>query len=109
MGKGKYLNELKRFLKNLSKDFLIKKIILFGSRARGDEREDSDIDIIIISNDFENMSFFERGAAMYNYWDLKMPVDFICYTEEEFNTLRKKISIVKEALKNGIIIRQNSR
>jgi len=55
------------------------------------------------------MSFFERGAAMYNYWDLKMPVDFICYTEEEFNTLRKKISIVKEALKNGIIIRQNSR
>ena len=104
MGKGKYLNELKKFLKKLSKDFLIKEIILFGSRARGDEREDSDIDIIIVSNDFKNMTFFERGAVMYDYWDLKMPDDFLCYTEQEFCSLKKKISIAREALKNGIII-----
>jgi len=104
MGKGKYLNELKKFLKNLRKDFSVKEIILFGSRARGNEKKDSDIDIIIVSNNFRNMTFFERGAAMYNYWNLKMPVDFLCYTEEEFNSLKRKISIVKEALKEGIIV-----
>ena len=104
MGKGKYLKELKSFVKKLSKDFEIKEIILFGSRANGTEKDDSDIDLIIVSPDFEDMNFFERGARMYDYWDLNMPVDFLCYTEKEFERLKNRITIVREALKSGIVI-----
>ncbi len=105
MDKGKYIKELKNFVKKLSKDFKIKEIILFGSRAKGTEKEDSDIDLIIVSPDFEGMDFFERGAQMYDYWDLRIPIDFICYTDKEFNILKKRITIVKEASENGIIIK----
>ena len=35
------------------------KIILYGSRARGDNREDSDFDFIVLLNDLEISSFHE--------------------------------------------------
>lgn len=105
MGKGKYLKDLKKFLKKLSKDFEIKEVILFGSRAKGTEKSDSDIDLIIVSPDFEGMNFFERGSRMYGYWNLRLPVDFICYTEKEYNTLKRRVSLVKSALSEGIIIK----
>jgi hypothetical protein len=41
---------------------------------------------------------------MYDFWDLNYPVDFLCYTPEEFNKLKKEVSIVSEALKEGIEI-----
>jgi len=34
----------------------------------------------------------------------RYPVDFLCYTPEEFEKLRKRISIVSVALKTGIEI-----
>ena len=37
-------------------------------------------------------------------WDLRHPVDFLCYTPEEFRELSKRPSIVKVALKEGVSI-----
>ena len=37
-------------------------------------------------------------------WPLDLPADFICYTPEEFEKLKKEVSIVSEALKEGIEI-----
>ena len=102
MGKRKLIEQLNEFVIKLNKDFSIKEIILFGSRAKGKQRKDSDIDLMIISDDFKNMNFFERGAKMYDYWNIDLPVDFICYTEKEFNNLKKRITIAKEALEHGI-------
>jgi predicted nucleotidyltransferase len=104
-GKKHLIAELKDFIEKLSEDFNIQNIILFGSRATNKFRENSDVDLIIVSEDFKNMDFFERGAKMYEYWDVDLPVDFICYTPKEFNNLKKKISIVKEALSSGIIVK----
>lgn len=106
MGGKKYIiEEIKKFIEKLSKDFKIQNIVLFGSRATNKFRKNSDVDLIIVSKDFHGMDFFERGAKMYSYWDVDLPVDFICYTPEEFNNLKKKVSIVKEALSGGIIVR----
>jgi hypothetical protein len=33
------------------------------------------------------------------------PVDFLCYTPEEFRKLSKQISLVKQAIKEGIEIK----
>ncbi|MEK6933646.1 MAG: nucleotidyltransferase domain-containing protein [Nanoarchaeota archaeon] len=104
MSKKEYLTEINDFIKRLQKDFTIYKIILFGSRAAGTAREDSDVDLIIVSDDFEGMNIFKRGAKMYDYWKFMIPVDFICLTVKEFNALKKKISIVSTALEEGIIL-----
>lgn len=105
MGERKYLvNGLKKFVRELNKDFSIRKIILFGSRATNKFRSDSDRDLIIVSSDFEGLNFFKRCAKMYDYWELDLPVDFLCYTPEEFNKLKRQISIVKEAVENDIEI-----
>ena len=98
------MNGLKKFLKELNRDFSIDRIILFGSRAINNFSEESDVDLIIVSPNFEGKDFFERGAKMYDYWELDYPVDFLCYTPKEFNKLKNKVSIVKEAIETGINI-----
>ena len=104
MDKKESVKEINKFVKRLSKDFSIKKVIFFGSRAFGKPKENSDIDLIIVSEDFKGMNFFERVSKMYDSWTIDMPVDFLCYTTNEFNKLKKLVSIVSYALKKGIII-----
>ena len=48
------------------------------------------------------MDFIERGSKMYDYWDLNYPVDFLCYTPKEFNKMKNMITIVREAVRNGM-------
>ena len=55
-----------RVLKDISafaKKYSINKVILFGSRARGDNTERSDIDIAVYGGDFDSF-----------YWDVKEKV-----------------------------------
>lgn len=104
MDKKKSIDQINKFLKKVGKDFNIKKAIFFGSRAYGNYKRDSDIDLIIVSDDFEGMDFFERVSKMYDYWDLDIAVDFLCYSEKEFNKLSKLVSVVSHALKKGIVI-----
>ncbi|MGQ9515012.1 MAG: nucleotidyltransferase domain-containing protein [Thermoproteota archaeon] len=44
----------------LDKKFKIEKALLFGLTARGDRSLESDVDIILISRDFEGISMPER-------------------------------------------------
>ena len=105
MGKKEdIIKALKNFVKDANRDFKINKIIFFGSRTGKKYSKDSDIDLIIVSEDFRGLDFFTRVSKMYKYWNLDYAVDFLCYTPEEFKILRKRISIVKYALEKGIVI-----
>ncbi|HLD85101.1 MAG TPA: nucleotidyltransferase domain-containing protein [archaeon] len=98
------VGKLKLFKKKLNKDIPIETMVLFGSRARGKTGKDTDVDLIIVSSKFRTLDFFKRGAKMYDYWDLRYPVDFLCYSPEEFKKLKKGVTIVKQALEEGIVI-----
>lgn len=105
MGKKESLKiRLKKFKKDISKYYPIQRLILFGSRVNGKPGRDSDVDLIVVSSKFKNLNFFKRGAKMYDYWELDYPVDFLCYTPEEFKKLSKQITIVREAVREGIEI-----
>ncbi|MBL7147707.1 MAG: nucleotidyltransferase domain-containing protein [Nanoarchaeota archaeon] len=104
MGGKKHIAQLKEFKRNLSKKITIKKMILFGSMAFGKPSKWSDFDLIIVSKNFKGKKFRYRPIGFHNYWKLDYPVDFICYTPEEFNKLKKQITIVKEAVEHGIEI-----
>ncbi|MDI6806967.1 MAG: nucleotidyltransferase domain-containing protein [Candidatus Aenigmarchaeota archaeon] len=100
----KAIVELNKFKKEVKKKITIEKMIFFGSRIGKRYHEDSDIDLIIVSKEFRGINFFKRVSRMYDFWRLNYPVDFLCYTPREFNKLKKEVSIVSEALREGIEI-----
>ncbi|MFH0766112.1 MAG: nucleotidyltransferase domain-containing protein [Calditrichota bacterium] len=63
------------------------RIIMFGSYARGDATEDSDLDLLVIKRDVEN-----RGQEMSRLREavgkVGIGVDVLVYTEEEVQTKR---------------------
>ena len=98
------IRRLKKFKENLIRDYDIQKMILFGSRAKDSYKKYSDFDILLVSNNFDGVDKLKRSPALYLKWDLNYPVDFLCYTPAEFNKLKKQITIVREAVKEGIVI-----
>lgn len=106
MGSGENLkNILRRFVRKIENDMKIHQIILlFGSRASGEMGEDSDVDLIVVSPDYEQMDFFERFSKTYEYWRSRYPADFFCYTPEEFERLKRQATIVREAVRTGTTV-----
>ena len=98
------VKKLKHFKSELDGAIGVEKMIFFGSWAKGKQRKHSDIDLIIVSKKFEGKRFRYRPLGFYNYWNLNYPVDFLCYTPEEFKKLSKRITIVKEAVNEGVVI-----
>lgn len=104
MGKGKIDQRLISGIKKYKGKIGADKIVLFGSYARGDYTEDSDVDLILVSRKFKGKKFHARFKGLWLKWNLKMPVDFIPLTPEEFEKQKKEVSIVSEALKEGIAV-----
>jgi len=92
-----YLDYLIRYLE-------VDKIIVFGSFvAREREQRKRDIDILIVSNDFELMSSFMRRNVVKKCME-GLNVDPICMTKKEFNRLKKNnTAFSRQILKTGKI------
>ncbi len=98
--------KIRDFVRRVKKEYKVEKAILFGSRARGDNFNDSDYDIIIVSPDFMNILFTQRIARMYDFWKhYPIEIEPICYTPEEFEKKKKQIGTVKTAVEEGIEIK----
>ena len=76
-------------------------VIIFGSRISGQATEDSDIDIVVISDFFENIPFIKRMSKVLKIVRFKKHVDYLCYTTAEFKKLKNHSSLLIEALENG--------
>ena len=92
---------LQKFKQRLEKEFRTTKLILFGSRARGDHLKDSDIDLAVISEDFEGMNFLERIKRVARLWDGDLRLEPLCYTPEEFERRKGELSIVGVIWREG--------
>ncbi|MBI4181702.1 MAG: nucleotidyltransferase domain-containing protein [Candidatus Aenigmarchaeota archaeon] len=92
------------FAARLRKRFSPEKIILFGSRARGDHFRTSDFDFIVVSKRFAGTPFVLRPAALYDLWTAKVDLEAICYTPDEFARKAKQLGTVRTALREGIAV-----
>jgi len=90
------------FARRLHEEIGAQKVILFGSRARGDWLHESDYDFIVVAERFEGVHFASRPVDLYQYWTGRPGVELLCYTPEEFERKRRQISIVREAVREGI-------
>lgn len=79
------------------------KIILFGSRAKGNAQRDSDYDFLLVSPVFRQWQWEERGARVYALKrSIPAAMDILCFTPEEFEKKKKEIGIVQEAWREGL-------
>lgn len=93
---------LQKFLKKARKIAQIEKAIVFGSQATGKADAESDIDILLISKDFDKVKTYKRSPQFYLAWDLPYDGDILCLTPEEFEKKKKQIGIIKTAFEEGI-------
>jgi predicted nucleotidyltransferase len=96
------LEEVKRELTKIYGDGL-RKIILYGSFARGDTTDGSDIDIIILLEEMTE-PITEREKYFDAIWKLDLKYDtvisIIPFKEEEF--IKRRLPIILNARREGI-------
>lgn len=95
---------LQRFLRRLERTFRPTKVILFGSRAKGDDLTGSDVDLVVVSRAFEDLGWRERILRVTELWDGKVSLEPLCYTPAEFEERSGQISIVREAVRDGVVL-----
>lgn len=78
-----YERELARIVEQLRTRYGAERILVFGSVARGEVHEDSDIDLIVIKRTDER--WIDRVTAALLSVDSRLPVDIVVYTPEEFD------------------------
>ena len=85
------------------------KIVLFGSRARGDHRADSDIDLLVIQK--SNVARHRRAVPIYralNGLSVAVDVEVIVYTPAEVADWREvQQAFVTTALREGKVLYEN--
>ena len=88
------------------------RIYLFGSRARGDERPDSDIDLLIVDrNPFgpKHSRFREINQIYQALSSFRVSKDIVLYSSDEFTKWRTSINhVVGRCYREGKLLYERS-
>ena len=80
----------------------VEQAILYGSHARGEARDGSDIDVLIISADFATLNMRERlerlGTAAARLWQ---PIEALACTSDEVTHV-EPATLLDEILQTGV-------
>lgn len=92
-----------KFLDSLrSKGLKVNKLILFGSYATGTFREGSDIDLVVVSDDFVGKTYWERIDILSDaIYDVFQPIEAVAMTTEEFES---ESSLITQYAKEGKVV-----
>lgn len=85
-----------------------RKIIMFGSHARGTARADSDLDFLVVEDGPFNAQR-SRRAEMTRLWNIMfdyfIPIDFLVFTPQEIEQWKNtKNHVIAHALREGRIL-----
>jgi len=94
------------YLPRLRRRYHPELVLLFGSRARGEALDESDLDLLIVSERFRGISFLDRATAVLTALEIPFSVEVLCYTPEEFRARRRGLSIVAQAVAEGEVLFQ---
>ncbi len=106
MGFDFWLEKFKReAIPKIKEAYSPEKVLIFGSRIKGNADEDSDIDVIIVSDLFRDIPFIDRMPLLLKLVRFPIHIDFICYTPDEFERIKDKSSVVMDALETGAMVK----
>lgn len=84
----------------------VKEIILYGSYASGNAKEDSDIDLVVVSDDFKDKDLWERlcllGRARMG---IKRPMGILGFPEVEFEAKDSGTFVGDEIKTKGVEVK----
>ena len=101
---GPNTEDVLRIIRRIGSVLSPKTIILFGSRARGEARSDSDVDPLVVWRD-ENPPAFRSAEVRRAIGRQALPMDVAVVTPSEFDSLRnRKAHIVGIAAREGIVV-----
>jgi len=92
----------KRFARAVKKHIDVDRLILFGSRARGDNFVTSDCDFVLVSKEFSGKPFTRRASPLYGLWTGDRDLEVLCYTPAEWQRLKDKRGILLDAQHDGV-------
>jgi predicted nucleotidyltransferase len=103
MGKAAVLKIIGRFKDVLEKKGIkIERIVLYGSYAAGTQREGSDIDLVVIADDFSALGYWQRidllSAAIYEVFQ---PIEAVAMTQAEWGN---GDSFIVDFARNGEVV-----
>jgi len=102
--------ELKQQLDQLVdelKAYGAEKIVLFGSAARGDADEYSDVDLVIVKP--TTLGFVDRLADVVRKCRSPLTADILVYTPEEFQRMQEQENpFIECVLKEGKVLYEKS-
>ena len=95
------IQEIVRRIVNVSQP---ETVILFGSRARGTARPESDIDLLVIANSTQLR--YRRAAPLYGALsDIIAPMDIVVYSPEEVQEWSEvRQAFVTTAIREGQVL-----
>jgi predicted nucleotidyltransferase len=97
-------NQINDIVNRIASNYKPNKIILFGSYAKGNYTDNSDLDFILIKDTIAPKH--KRGLEVRRlFYGLPIPMDFKIYTSSEFSDeLSNKYSFLSSAIKESKIL-----
>jgi predicted nucleotidyltransferase len=100
-------NAIKTAANVLKKNFPVEKIILFGSKSRGDDEKYSDIDLLIVAT--RTLHWKEEKAIVETLFDVGMKYDVIFSplfvdSEEWTSGIFTEFPIYDEIIRDGALV-----
>ncbi len=102
MNKDKYISGfIEKYLDSIKNTYQPKGLWFFGSRVSGKPKEESDIDMILVSDKFKGTKFIYRMRDFLKNYNYPKHIDALCYTTDEFERKKNEIGIIQEAVDKG--------
>ena len=80
------IKTVKKFLNAVNEQGVrVDRAFLFGSRARGDEREESDIDLALVSDKFTGNRIDDSEGFGKYIWKIDTRIETVTFRPEDFN------------------------
>lgn len=93
---------LEKIVDVLKSEFRPTRLFLYGSRAQGTHRPDSDYDFVMVLPQFDRALRYQTMSEISKkFWkDFDVEVQVWCYSEEEFDDWKDEFSSIPETALN---------
>lgn len=105
MVKKQILGKVKKYRLRIEKEGIpVEKILIYGSHVRGTAREDSDIDVCVVSKSFGEDRFEERLRLVRLVRDIDLRLEPVAFSLKDFKT-NKTSPLLHQIKKEGVEVK----